>query len=355
MSDFETSASVDIEITDESLAEARRVIERELGDVGGIAPRPVTDGGGAGAGGRGMRRISSELQDQSDYLAEISQQDQRRNMLLEELLESGPGGGLAGGGGGGGGGLGGIWGTISDTLGNAGEAGGAAALTGAASALGTSATALSGAAAALAASGGIGALEELLGSDSVGVKKPEWVPLPVTEPDPIPVDMPSSEIPVEDPEVDVSVAVSATGRVGGGGGGGDDAPSGPDSIGDHFRNFVSNVPGGEAFANWDQRMTHRAQELYPFMEPNVEPPGGENRSPTGADLSRIGESTNRQQAAAFQAGSGGAGPAESGASTTVSVTNHVDVGTEQREVERIVEEELDQFENRLERKLSNRR
>lgn len=201
MSEFSSEVSLLARPDEASIREAERVIEDRLSETVTVAAEPaVADGGGATGGGPAGRpeAMTRELRDQSDQLAEAIAQDQRRNLLLEELLEA-----LGSGGGGGGGGGGGFWEDLFGPIGEGlGDAVGGAALTTAASALSSSAAALTGAAGALTGAAAADAVDDLFGDDvsgSVTVEKPEWAPIGVDAPRAIPAVAVESPIPIEDP------------------------------------------------------------------------------------------------------------------------------------------------------------
>lgn len=204
MSDFATTASLTVSVSEQSLKSAEQTIADRLGDVtvsvdGGAAmPGPL--GGPAPTAGT----TASEPQDVSGILTASLEVQEAQLSKLDDLVDDG---GLLGGGGGGG-----IIGTIlggsGEFLGEtAGEATGATALSGAATALSGSATALSGAAVALSGSAAAGGLESVLGggggdasvsiddSDTpLSLAKPGWVPLQVSDPSPLGVDEPTLSV-----------------------------------------------------------------------------------------------------------------------------------------------------------------
>lgn len=350
MSDFQTEAELSIVIPDGELRQARQKVESSMGSV------PVaTDGGRAtgGGGGRALRPrfVRQELSGQTDHLGELVSQSERGNMLAEELLEAIDGGGLKGGGGGDGGGpfgllddfigdftgdlLGDLVTEIPDTIGD---------ILG--PAIGTFIGELAGG-----------------GGGSVSVDKPDWVPLPVEEPAPVPVDVrvraANSGVPRAAPsettetvktpfvktegsfdttdgagsaldDISEGAAIGATSGLGvgaavGAGAGGAGAIPGA-AIGTSGGALLGGTSGA---VSWGIDAVKANRDTNNISRKNPE-----------------GRVTVKSTSTAGQGrGNGG----------TVNVYNDVDVGMERRDVRRIIEQRLNEFERDLERDFSSGR
>ena len=349
MSEFSSEVSLLARPDEASIREAKRAIESELSETVTVAAEPAVGDGGRGGGGMAARpeTVTRELTDQSDQLAEQIAQDERRNLLLEELLEN-IGGSPPGGGGN-------ILDEILGGLGeNLGDAVGGVALTGAASALTGAAGSLTGAAAALTAAAGaegIGNIvDELLGGgNKIGVEKPDWVPLEpeLQVPDTtiptedVVIQPPADPLPVENPNVDLSVMVA--GPVGGrrppSGGSGSGGIF--DTIVDAGESAVKSVPFGDLINQADNSLTRQFQNAADDV-------------PMFGDLVPRGDTSSGDPVQTQPV----RGDRRSGRpSETVTVFNNVtveDQGPSERRVRQIVKSELDDFERSLERRFSSR-
>ena len=179
MSDFETTATIEIEIAEQSLRDARDDIESALGDVsvsvsagGGGRPAEMrSDGGRSGRQRRRARQQHRWARQDNDHIEDILE-------ILEGLETGGDGGGLFG-----------------QLLGGAGDIGGA--LAGALPAgIGAAVGSAAGPAIADAVSDSEVGVDAEEADDTITVTKPEWTPLEATEPDwvPLPVEEPNGGI-----------------------------------------------------------------------------------------------------------------------------------------------------------------
>lgn len=352
--DFSSEVELSITIPESELRGARDEIESSIGSV------PVsTDGGRATAGARGRqlrpRFVRQNLRGQVNRLGEIEAQGERRNRLLSEVLEA-VGGGAARSSGGDA--LGGADDVLGDFVGDfGGEVAGDAIDTATDIATDLSDSVTDAISTGLGNFAGNIAANLLTGGGSVGVDKPDWVPIQVEEPAPIPVDTPSSEIPVEDVgPIKVSVE-SATRPTAGpvfrprdaNGGGTEPEPEGTPPFGTfarkQARNFRQDTPALlNPLATGTGTLFGLGQDIGARL------PGTPDR-PKTADPA---EGDTEKPQSPFRPRGRRPTPAASGG-LTVNITNQVDVGVEQPEVERIVESELERFERRLERQLSRGR
>jgi hypothetical protein len=103
---FESSVEFEARLDQQSLREARRTVENELGDVevsvgSGSMVGARADGGRGTPGGGRSRRVTRNLLQQGSQLDSVISLGDRRNFLLEEILEAIQDDGVGGGGGGG--------------------------------------------------------------------------------------------------------------------------------------------------------------------------------------------------------------------------------------------------------------
>lgn len=344
--DFSSEVELSITIPESELRGARDEIESSIGSV------PVSTDGGratAGAGGRRLRPrfVRQNLRGQVNRLGEIETQGERRNRLIEELLEA-VGGGTGGGGGGGGDILGDFVGDFGGEV--AGDAVDTAtdiatdlqdSLT---DAISTGLGNFAGNVAADLLTGG--------GGGSATVEKPDWVPLQVEEPPPIPVeDVGPISISVGGAGTGVTATPEPGFMVPPDARSGDPETKQREPLGRLLANIVGSIPGGGAINDFDRTVTNTIRRTGR----DLGLPGG--KAPIeDRDAGKSGDGGNQsaRPVSPFVPGrSGSGGRRPSGGGAGVVVYNEVDVGPTQREVERIIEDELDRFERRLERRVSS--
>jgi len=387
MSDFETTASLSVEVDSRELRSIRQEIEDELSDVAlGISPSmgaagPAA-GGGGGMDGRERRRRRREFR----WARQRTSDMEDAVALLEDIEDKVGGGGAAGG-------------FADDILGIGGdfasEIGGA--LPGlVANAVGSAV----GTAVGQAISANEVSVEDVgelpverrqqpvddgpLEVEDTTLKVADVPPLSVADVPPLSVDDPSplqvEDVPlieVKRPEWKIGVEqpdpIRVDVRGGGGGGGGsgvDSRPRGRTS-GEITRDILTKIPGGERLADLDRRATsavRKATERVPIIG-DLSPLRFGNEP---SDISEEGLPINQNQRSGDGASRRGVGSG-SGDVTTVQVQQQTDitanvdvnVNTDQivsettdafeqeiRNLKREVERDINQLERRIQRATS---